>query len=62
MTELMNIYWAASAAHSAACRVCRDGRRAGADDATRAANRARRRAAYAAVQAAYSALRAASIR
>ena len=55
------IFDAAIAAHSTACRACRDGRRAGVDDATRSANRARRRAAHAAVRAAYDALRAAPI-
>ena len=58
MTDVLNAYWLASAAHSAACRACRAGRRAGADDATRSANRERRKAAYAALRAAYDALRA----
>ena len=60
MTELLNAYWIAGAAHDAAIRACRAGRRAGASAEVRAANRARRKAAYAAVQAAYAAIRAAS--
>ena len=52
------IFDAAIAAHSTACRICRDGRRAGVDAATRAANRARRRAAHDAVNSAFEALRA----
>lgn len=52
------IFDAAIAAHSTACRVCRDGRRAGAPADVRAANRARRRAAHDAVHRAFNALRA----
>lgn len=55
------VFEAAIAALDVAIVINRAGRRAGADDATRAANRARRRAASAAVQAAYDALRAAPI-
>lgn len=56
MTDLLDAFWAASAAHRTATRACRAARRAGAPVAVRAALRDARRAAMADVRRAYAAL------
>ena len=59
MTNLLDAFWTASAAHRDAIRACRAARRADAPADVRAALRDARRAAMADVRLAYAALRAA---